>query len=245
MACAGNRPGPAATPPRDGVAVLNQMRDAYLGKWFRTVTFVQRTITIRPNAAPDTAIWYEALLTPDRLRIDFASPQSGNGVLYTADSVYVVRNGAVARKIASGNPFLPFVAGVYAQPIETTLRQIAPYTFDLTKLRTDTFEGRPVWVVGTATPGDTTSPQFWIEQERLVIVRMIAAFNPSAPADVGDVTLMDYRPVAGGWLAVRVDITDGDVVQREEYSDWRGNVELPADFFVAEKWSEVPHWATR
>jgi hypothetical protein len=218
------------------------MRDAYLGNWFKTVTFVQRTITIRPNAAPDTVIWYEALLTPDRLRIDVASPQSGNGVLYTADSLYLVRNGAVARKIASGNPFLPFVAGVYAQPIATTLRQIEPYKFDLTKLRTDMFEGRPVWVIGTTTAGDTTSPQFWVEQERLVVVRMIAAFNPSAPTDVGAVTLTDYRPVAGGWLAVKVDIKHGEVVQREEYSDWRGNVELSPDFFVAEKWSDVPHW---
>jgi hypothetical protein len=55
---------------------------------------------------------------------------------------------------------------------------------------------------------------------------------------------MDYRPVTGGgWLAVKVDIMQGGkVVQKEEYSDWRGNVDLPRDFFVAEKWSAVPHW---
>jgi hypothetical protein len=71
---------------------------------------------------------------------------------------------------------------------------------------------------------------------------MIAAFNPAAPADIADVWLMDYRPVEGGWLAVKVDIKQGGTVQREEYSDWRGNVDLPADFFDAEKWSAVPHW---
>jgi hypothetical protein len=229
-------------PPADGVALLNRMRDAYLEKWFKTVTFVQRTINIRPNAPPDTAIWYEALLTPDRLRIDFASPQSGNGVLYTADSLYVVRGGAVVRKVASGNPFLPFVAGVYAQPMATTLKQIEPYKFDLNRLRADTFEGRPVWVVGTTVRSDTTSPQFWVDQERLVAVRMIAAFNPATPADIADVWLMDYRPVAGGWLAVKVDIKHGGTVQREEYSDWRGNVDLPREFFDAEKWTAVPHW---
>ena len=243
VACAGNRPGPAATPPRDGLALLNQMRDAYAGKWFRTVTFTQLTTMYRPTGVTDTATWHEALLSPDRLRIDFGDIKNGNGVIYTADSLYVVREGKVTRTAAQGNPFLPFVAGVYAQPIDSTLKQIAPYTFDLTRLRTDTWENRPVYVVGSSAATDTTSPQIWVDQERLVAVRMIVAFNPATPADVGDIRLMDYRPVSGGWLAVKVDIRHGgQTVQKEEYSDWRGNVDLPRDFFVAEKWSAVPHW---
>lgn len=246
VACAGNRPGPAATPPQDGTALLRQMREAYVGKWFKTVTFVQQTIQTRPNGVVDTTIWYEALLSPDRLRIDFSDPKSGNGVIYTADSVYVVRGGKVARTAASGNPFLPFVQGVYDQPLETTLRQIQPYKFDLTKIRTATWDGRTAYVVGSQSASDTTSPQFWIDRDRLVVVRMILGLNPAAPAERADIVLRDYRPVGGGWLAVQVDIMEGGkVVQKEVYSDWRGNVELPADFFVAEKWSEVPHWATR
>ena len=230
-------------PPRDGLALLNRMRDSYLGKWFRTVTFTQLTTQYRPNGVIDTTTWYEALLSPDRLRIDFGDIKNGNGVIYTADSQYVVREGKVTRTAAQGNPFLPFVAGVYAQPIDATLKQIAPYQFNLTRLRTDTWENRPVYVVGSSAATDTTSPQFWVDQERLVAVRMIVAFNPATPADVADIWLMDYRPVSGGWLAVKVDIRHGgQVVQKEEYSDWRGNVDLPRDFFVAEKWSAVPHW---
>ena len=231
-------------PPGNGVALLNQMRDAYLGKWFKTVTFVQQTIQTHQNGVTDTTIWYEALRSPDRLRIDFADPKAGNGVIYTADSLYVVRGGKVTRTVASGNPFLPFVQGVYDQPIETTLRQIQPYKFDLTKIRTATWAGRATYVVGSQSPGDTTSPQFWVEQERLVVVRMILGLNPASP-EVTDIRLEDYRPVAGGWLAVRVDIMQGGkVIQSEQYSNWRGNVDLPADFFVAEKWSDVPHWST-
>ena len=242
-ACAGNRPAPATTPPRDGLTLLHQMRDAYVGKWFRTVTFVQKTTQVRPNGVADTSTWYEALLSPDRLRIDFGDIQKGNGVIYTADSLYVVREGAVTRSAAQGNPFLPFVAGVYTQPIDSTLKQIKPYNFDLTRLRSDTWENRPVYVVGSSAATDTTSPQFWVDRERLVVVRMIVAFNPATPADVGDIWLMDYRPVSGGWLAVKVDIMHGGkVIQKEEYSDWRGNVDLPREFFVAEKWKDVPHW---
>ena len=241
-ACAGNRAGPL-TPPKDGLALLNQMRDAYAGKWFRTVTFTQLTTQYRPNGVIDTTTWYEALLSPDRLRIDFGDIAKGNGVIYTADSLYVVREGRVARSAAQGNPFLPFVAGVYTQPIDSTLKQIAPYRFDLTKLRRDMYESRPVYVIGTTEASDTTSPQIWVDVERLVAVRMIVAFNPNTPADVGDIALMDYRPVSGGWLAVKVDIKHGgQLIQREVYSDWRGNVDLARDLFVAEKWSTVPHW---
>ena len=242
VACAGNRSQPSG-PPHDGQALLNQMREAYLGKWFKNVTFTQLTTQTRPNGVTDTSTWYEALQTPARLRIDFGDPAKGNGVIYTADSLYVVREGKVTRTAATGNPFLPFMAGVYAQPMDTTLKQIAPYQFDLSRLRADTADGRPVWVVGSTTPGDSTTPQFWVDKERLVVVRMIAAFNPAQPADVADIWLKDYKPVSGGWLAVKVEIKHGgQVIQKEEYSSWRGNVDLSPDFFVAEKWSAVPHW---
>jgi len=218
------------------------MRAAYVGKWFKTVTFVQQTTQTR-NGVTDTSTWYEALKSPDRLRIDFGDPKDGNGVLYTADSLYVVRGAKVTRSVATGNPFLPFVAGVYDQPIETTLRQISAYKFDLSKLYATTWEGRPTYVAGSQSASDATSPQFWIDRERLIVVRMIVPLNPATPADVADIRLEDYKPVAGGWLAVRVEIMHGgQVIQKEQYSDWRGNVALPGEFFVAEKWSDVPHW---
>ena len=243
-ACAGNRSGPAAAAPRDGTALLSQMREAYLGKWFKTVTFVQQTVRTNPQTnVTDTTTWYEALKSPDRLRIDFGDPKLGNGVIYTADSVYVVRGGKVARSVASGNPFLPFVAGVYDQPLDTTLRQIKPYNFDLTKLYTREWEGRTTYVAGAASAADTTSPQFWIDRDRLIIVRMLLHLNAAQPDEVADIRLEDYRQVAGGWLAVKVAIMEhGKVMQQEDYSDWKGNVHLPDDFFVADKWSDVPHW---
>ncbi|OLC06967.1 MAG: hypothetical protein AUH41_11415 [Gemmatimonadetes bacterium 13_1_40CM_66_11] len=222
--------------------MLERMRAAYVGKWFKTVTFVQQTTQTR-NGVTDTSTWYEALKSPDRLRIDFGDPKDGNGVLYTADSLYVVRGAKVTRSVATGNPFLPFVAGVYDQPIETTLRQISAYKFDLSKLYATTWEGRPTYVAGSQSASDATSPQFWIDRERLIVVRMIVPLNPATPADVADIRLEDYKPVAGGWLAVRVEIMHGgQVIQKEQYSDWRGNVALPGEFFVAEKWSDVPHW---
>jgi hypothetical protein len=229
--------------PASGTELLQRMHDAYAGKWPKTITFVQKTTITRPTGVVDTSTWYEALKSPDRLRIDFGDPSKGNGALYTADSLYVVRAGKITRTLGSGNPFLPFVAGVYDQPIATTLQQVAPYHFDLTRVRADTWQGRPVYVVGARGPDDLDSPQFWIDRDRLVAVRFLVKLSPAPDAKPNDIRLEKYVPVGGGWLATHVAIMDGGVVrQAEDYSDWKGDVALPNDFFVAEKWSDVPHW---
>jgi hypothetical protein len=229
--------------PVSGVALLQRMHDAYDGKWPNTITFVQKTTITRPNGVVDTSTWYEALKSPDRLRIDFGDPSKGNGALYTADSLYVVRGGKITRTLGSGNPFLPFVAGVYDQPIETTLRQIASYHFDLSRVRVDSWQGRPVYVVGATSANDLDSPQFWIDRDRLIAVRFLVKLSPAADAKPNDIRLESYVPVGGGWLATHVAIMEGGAVrQAEDYRDWKGDVALPNDFFVAEKWSNVPHW---
>jgi hypothetical protein len=168
----------------------------------------------------------------------------GNGALYTADSLYVVRAGKITRALGSGNPFLPFVAGVYDQPIAITLRQLEPYKFDLSRVRADTWQGTPVYVVGAASATDVDSPQFWIDRDRLIALRFLVKLSPTPDAKPNDIRLESYVPVGHGWLATHVAIMEGGVVrQAEDYTDWHGDVALPADFFVAERWSDVPHWA--
>jgi hypothetical protein len=243
VGCATVSPNVNRATPSSGTQLLQRMHDAYDGKWYKTLTFVQKTTITRPNGAVDTSTWYESLKSPDRLRIDFGDPSKGNGALYTADSLYVVRGGKVTRTLGSGNPFLPFVAGVYDQPMETTLRQLAPYHFDLSRIRTDTWQGKPVYVVGATSADDVESPQFWVDRDRLVAVRFLVKLSPAPDAKPNDIRLERYVPVGGGWLATHVAIMEGVIVaQAEDYSDWQGDVALPNDFFVAERWSDVPHW---
>ena len=223
------------------------MQQAYEGKWFRTLTFVQQTTISRPNGPEERSTWYEALLAPDRLRIDIGDPALGNGVLYTSDSMYVIRSGKVVRSKfsgAAGNPFIPFVEGVYTQPLQRTLAQLAPLHFDMSRVRTDQLDGRPVFVVGARDSADVDSPQFWIDRERLVAVRILVPLLPNGKSKSQDLRLEKYVPVGGGWLATRVRILDGgEAIQTEEYSDWKANLPLPPEFFRAESWTATPHWA--
>lgn len=97
--------------PKSGVEVLERMRAAYSGRWYHTLTFVQKTTIRRKDGTDTVQTWYESLQHTarlgTRLRIDFGNPADGNGVLYTADSSYRIRGGKLVASNGSGNEFLP------------------------------------------------------------------------------------------------------------------------------------------
>ncbi|HEX6533010.1 MAG TPA: hypothetical protein VF041_00350 [Gemmatimonadaceae bacterium] len=231
--------------PRDGRELVRRMHDRYDGKWFHTLTFLQWTTRRRPDGTPVKETWFEAT-QGDRLRIDIGPPSEGNGILFTSDSVYRVQGGKVTRTSADANPLLPFVTTLYLEPVPRTLERLARDDYDLSAIRVDTLDGRAVYVVGAHARDDRTSPQFWVDAEQLVLRRMLLPPKGRAPADstgMEDIRMSDYVPVAGGLLATRVEVrVNGEMVQREEYTNWSVDVPLAAELFDAAAWTRAPHW---
>ena len=237
----------AADVPASGQALLRRMHDAYAGKWFRTLTFEQKSTLRGPDGEERVETWYEATRAPGDLRIDLASPTSGNGMLWRGDSTFRFRDGQLRRAGTDANSLIPFVIALYHQPVETTLRQLAPSGFDLSRVRADTWDGRRAFVVGARDAADSTSPQFWVDAERLVLVRLIEALPGAGGASPRrlEVRMSKYQPLAGGWIAPYVEIwMNGQLVQLEEYNDMRPNVELSPDLFDPARWTTAKHWKT-
>ncbi len=235
----------AAQTPRSGQEVLQKMRDKYDGKWYHTLTFTQKTVMHRPDGTTQNQTWYESLRHSadggTRLRIDFGEPSGGNGVLYTSDSVYSVRGGKVVKSAGEGNEFLPLIEGVYVQPVERTVKDLAGMKVDLTKVADGTWQGKPVWIVGAAS-GDLSKPQFWVERDRLVLTRMLIDFR----GEMLDVDLSGYVPVKSAWLATKITMSSGGKeVQSEEYTNWNTDRQLSAALVDANQWSTAPHWVTK
>jgi hypothetical protein len=237
----------AQTAPATGMALLERMRDAYKGKWYTTLTFVQKTTARRPDGTDTVSTWYESVRWTEtkgtELRIDIGDPSLGRGVLYTADSLWVVRDGKLSITRAGGNALLPLIEGVYMQRAARTARELASTGVDLARPPVSgDWQGRPVWIVGALSAADTTSPQFWVDQGNLVVVR--ALFPPVPGRPVMDMRFDGVTPVAGGFLAIRNSfLVDGRPVQIEEYADWKANVPLPASLFDVAQWTTGPHWA--
>jgi len=238
----------AQSTPKTGQEVLQRMHDAYAGKWYRTLTFVQKTTRFASDGTPTVSTWFESLEHAGpgqtRLRIDIGDPSVGTGMLYTADSTTRISQGKVTLAQAGGNEFLPMIEGVYMQPVSRTVAELKETGVDMQKVTKGAWRDRPVWIVGTTSLADTTSPQFWIDTQRNVVVRMIII--PAPNAGPMDIHLDGYVPLSGGWLATKVAMhAKGKPVQTEEYSDWKANVDLPKSLFDPATWTTAPHWAKK
>lgn len=233
--------------PANGREVLEAMRAAYDGKWYHTLTFRQKTTLRGPDGAERVQTWYEALrhtsASGTQLRIDFGDPKDGNGVIYTADSLWRVRAGKLATTAADGNVFLPLIEGVYVQPVERTIRELKSTNVDMSKVYQTKWAGRDTWVVGATAASDTTSPQFWVDAERKVVMRMILVVAPGRPPM--DIQLGGYQRVGNGWLAMKVTMYSSGVAQQtEEYSDPKVGGALDAALFDPAQWSTAKHWTS-
>lgn len=236
----------AQAAPRTGADVLEAMRAAYAGKWYHTLTFTQKTTRRGQDGTDREETWYETLshsAAGTKLRIDFGDLSAGNGVIYTPDSSFRVRGGKPQPASGSGNEFLPLIEGVYVQPVAKTVKELDQMKVDMSRVRAGTWEGKPVWIVGASSAADSTSPQFWVDTGRKVLVRMILSFAPGQPPY--DVHLGGYERVGkGAWLATKIEMFQGGVRrQAEEYSGWKVDVPVDPALFDLTKWSTAPHWA--
>jgi hypothetical protein len=241
--CAGNRASDTntgTTPPvlSTGTDVVAAMHDRYADTWYRTLRFRQTVTITRQGKEQPPQVWLEHASVPGYLRIDQAHDYNGNGVIYAPDTLYIFRNGKLTARRAERNPLMTLGFDVYRQPVARTVQVLQEAHYDLSKLRTDTWQGKSVYVIG-ADAGDLHSPQFWVEQDRLLFVR---AFEPTGRdgSQTMEYQFNDYQQLAGGWIAVKcVFLTDGVEFDREEYFDIVANPELPAGLMDPAKWGIV------
>ena len=226
----------AVDPPKDGTELIGQMRERYAGKWYRTLTFVQKTTL--GDGKVET--WYEAAELPGKLRIDIAPLEGKNTLLFRNDSIYDFKNGALVKSDRLIHPLMVLGFDVYAQPVETTIKQLQSLGFDLTRLHESTWQGRPAYVVGAAA-GDSVTRQFWIDKERLYFVRMLEPGKKDPSARV-ETQFNKYIPMGQGWLETEVRfLVNGETKMLEEYTQPKAGVTLDPAIFDAGSWMP-PGW---
>jgi hypothetical protein len=223
---------------KSGEELIAAMHKRYAGKWYKTLTFVQKTTTYKPDGTSSVETWYEAMSLPGSLRIDIDPLEKGNGILFTGGKVHSFRDG----KLAGGRPFVHplMVLGfdVYGQPVATTIEQVKGISIDLATMHEAKWQGRDVYVVG-AKEGDLTAPQVWVDKKNLYFVRLFERVGKEKK-NIQEVQFNKYQKVKGGWVAPEVVFfVDGRKTIMEEYTDMQGDVELNADLWNPEKWMEV------
>ncbi len=231
----------AQAAPKTGLDVLKRMHDAYATTWYHTLTATRTTKSYGPGQRPGVELWFESRAAPGLLRYEMGL-RGGNvfGVISTTDSSFMFNHGAVVQRSGGSNHLMALTMGVYLQDPAKTAAQLRDSHIDLTKVSSAVVEGTPVWIVGATSAGDTTSPQFRVEVQRLVLLRLI-----DRPGDVTrnfDTRLEDYRQVGKGWLATRVTKSPSrSSRQQEVYSDWVVDPPLSPDLFDPAKLATDSH----
>jgi outer membrane lipoprotein-sorting protein len=222
--------------------LLRAMQKKYAGKWYKNVTFTQKTTEYQPDGTSKASIWYEALAMPGRLRIDFDPIKEGNGILFANDTIYEIKAGKVEKSQPLVHPLLLLGFDAYFIPVEQTVAKLKAMAFDLSVFHEDTWQGRPVYVVG-AQAGDLHSAQFWIDKENLYFVRMIRPAGKDKTRTSETQFNKYVKTKEGGWVAPEVIfMLDGKTTVREDYTDIQTNVALDEKFFDPQSWSTVSHW---
>jgi len=228
--------------PANGREVISAMYETHADSWYENLTFVQSTIEYQPGADPDTTLWWEGIKIPGELRIDIGGPQTGTGMVFRNDSLFMVQQNRVAGSGPTMHPLLILGFDVYGQPAEKTIAKLDTIGFDLDAMHSATWQDRDVWVVGTDESGDTTTPQFWIDKERLVFVRMTQRVGPEL-ANLQEVRFDGYEQLAGGWIAPEVRFyLDSNLTMVELYDSIQTGVSFPDGFFNPDQYGSTPHW---
>ena len=224
---------------KTGEELVTAMQKKYAGKWYKTLTFVQKTITHKPDGTTEAATWYEALSAPGKLRIDFEPLDKHEGLIFADGKIYSFREGKLANSRAFVHPLLVLGFDVYAQPAGTSIAQIKGLGIDLNVLHEDTWQGEPVYVVG-AKQGDLTTPQFWVTKKNLLFVRLIQVGGRDKKV-VQDTRFNKYVKVkGGGWVSAEVIfLVDGKTATTEEYSEIQVGNNLDANLWNADSWLTV------
>ena len=229
----------AAADIKNGEQLIAAMHKKYAGKWYKTLTFVQKTTRHRPDGTTQVTTWYEAMSVPGKLRVDIEPLENGNGFMFLDNTQYAFNKGALANSQPRVHPLLVLGFDVYAQPVEKTVKLLKEIDMDLSVLHEETWQGRPVYVVG-AKQGDLKTPQFWVDKKNLYFVRLIEPVGKDKKQIQETQFNKYYKVKGGGWVSPEVIFNvDGKLFLTEEYTDIQTDVKLDETLFDPQKWAEA------
>ncbi|HQZ82436.1 MAG TPA: hypothetical protein PLR83_04385 [Pyrinomonadaceae bacterium] len=223
---------------KNGNDLIAAMYAKYAGKWYKTLTFEQKTTNFAPDGKAEVHTWYEAMKVPGCLRIDIAPTEQGDGILFADGKVFSFKGGVTMGGREFVHPLMVVGFDVYAQPVETTIEQVKKMGINLAIFHIEKWQGQSVYVVG-AEKGDMRSPQLWVDKKRLIFTRLIQHSGKDRKS-VSETQFNKYVKAGGGWVAAEVLFyVDGKQTTTEEYTRIKADAKLNNDLWDPEKWMSV------
>lgn len=197
-----------------GNDLINQMYKKWSGKWYKNFTFEQNVYYYKDNKIIKEDIWQEVINSPANLHIRFNGFETNNGMIFRNDSIYYFTNGEITKKEHRVHHLLLLGFDVYFYKPSESIQKLKTLGFDLSKTYQSNWQNREVYIVGADNNSDLTSSQFWIDKERLYLVRVILNTN----GIVREVEMNNYTLIENNWVATDIVFkTNNEVTMIEKY----------------------------
>lgn len=228
---------PLAAQAADGEALLRRINAAHRETWFTTMTFVQQSSW--PGSGRPNETWYETMERPGKLRIDIERNDSMVGtVIFRNDTIHQLSNGQLRGSRPLVHSLLVLLHDVHVGDIDAAIGKLRGSGFDLSRTHATRWQDRPVTVVGAAA-GDTASAQFWVDSERLVVLRVI---QPTPNGGINDTHVGGYTQQGNALVEGEITFhTNGVPGMREIYTQIRTGMPVDPMVFDPSR-GELPAW---
>ena len=200
---------PFFTKINTGEDIVKLMYKKYAGKWALTLVFDQTTEIYR-DTIKRVQTWHESMLFPDKLRIDIEPVANGSSIIFRGDSTYRINNGKVTAS-AAGNDLIFLLGGLYFYPLDKTLEKLKSQGYDLSKAVEDTYNGKPIYIIGAASKDEKVN-QLWVNKDDLYVVRMIT-YDKNTKQDA---IFANYIKMGGGGAETKVTFYLNDKLRQVE-----------------------------
>lgn len=215
-------------PSPDGEALLRQMNALHRSDWWTTLIFEQRSTWPGTPGRPEET-WYESMSRPGSLRIDMVRHDSAvGGMVFRSDTLYQFGPGQALVRRPLVHALLVLLHDVHVGNPDQVVNKLRGQHFDLGTTDSTTWNGMPITIVG-AMVGDSTKPQFWVDTDRMVVVRVM---QPTRNGAVNDTRITEYSDTGHGLVERRIEFWSGGVLGMvEEYTWVKTGVDLPESVF--------------
>ncbi|MCB0606669.1 MAG: hypothetical protein H6562_01060 [Lewinellaceae bacterium] len=219
----------------NGRAVIEAMHQKYKKKWYKNLTFKQKTTFYKDGKTDREETWFEGMNMPLGLVIKFGDMGSGDGLVFKSDSQYVYRDNRLISQTKRIHDLLVLGFSVYFESPEVSIGKLAESGYDFDHFELDMKEGG-----GTEFAiGNPDQAQFWVDTKTLLFTKLR---KKDKDGNVSEIRFNQYRKLKKGWIAPEVVfLRNGQITLTEAYSEITAPKKLPAGLFdggdfAAKRW---------
>lgn len=220
--------------PKNGKELIEMMHQKHSQNFYQTLCFSQKVFHYNNDTLVSEDIWHEAYKSPGRLILKFTDWNSGNGMIFSNDSLYVFDKGVLAKKIERLHDLIILGLDINNQDPEKTIEQAEQMGYDLTRINEVSLNGNSAWIVG-----DSTKLCFWVDAKSLLFLKMRRVTDSTfREVEFSKYDIVDGLPVA---TQIKFYNAPNKVDMIEEYFNVRVNCRVDNSIFNPESFS-VSTW---